>query len=156
MNRRPFLAAIITGTTAFAGCLTDDRRSTGPKSDEKYQEDDPTAYNQPEQYDEVKSLTVENGLETDLNATITIRNGDGTILSETNVSAPKGGHPDKQIPVADESGDYTAEITVDGRGTVTTSFDLRTPVSDPVLYIGEIVPDEGEPFGAAVDGAPAV
>ncbi|NUB91629.1 hypothetical protein HT576_11450 [Haloterrigena sp. SYSU A121-1] len=156
MKRRTFLAAI-PSTVLIAGCVTNDAKPTNDTDDENR---DP--YNQPAQYDEVKHLTVRNSLNESINATIVVRDLDtGTVLSETNITTPepredeRAVRADKSIPTADESGNYTAAITIEGRGTVTTEFDLRTPVSDPVLYIG-LAPNDGEPFGAGVDGAPAV
>ncbi|WP_211338360.1 hypothetical protein [Haloterrigena salifodinae] len=143
--------------TLIAGCITSDAESTNNTDDKNK---DP--YNQPAQYDEVKQLTVHNSLNESITATIVVRDLDtGTVLSETNITAPEPQgddrivRADKSIPTSDESGNYTAEITIEGRGTVTTEFNLRTPVSDPVLYIG-LAPDDGEPFSASVDGAPAV
>ncbi|WP_152423370.1 hypothetical protein [Haloterrigena salina] len=156
MKRRTLLAAI-PSTTLIAGCITSDAEPTNNTDDTN---DDP--YNQPAQYDEVKQLTVHNSLNESITATIVVRDLDtGTILSETNITAPepqgddRSVRADKRIPTADESGNYTAEITIEGRGAVTTEFNLRTPVSDPVLYIG-LARDDGEPFSASVDGAPAV
>lgn len=162
MKRRTLLSTI-PSTTLIAGCITSDSGENNNGERKTNNSENEYQYNQPAQYDEVKHLTVRNGLNESVNATIVVRDLDtGTVLSETNITAPKpqgddgGVRADKTIPTADESGNYSAEITVEGRGTVTTEFDLRTPVSDPVLYIGGVAPDEDEPFGAGVDGAPAV
>lgn len=148
MKRRGLLATI-PSATILAGCSAINGDS----------------YNQPAQYGEVKHLTVVNQMNESINATVVIRDTDAeSVLSETNITAPKregeegrgmGSYAEKSIPTADESGNYVAEITIEGRGTVTTEFNLRTPVSGPVLYIDRSN-GANESFSAGVDGAPDV
>lgn len=137
MKRRVLLGAVTTGTAAVAGCL-----ASNP-------------YNQPAEYDEVKNLTVQNNLNETLNGSVTvIDNDEDATLSETNITIQAGESVRDRIPTADESGNYTVEVTVEGRGTVADDFNLRTPVGEPHLYISESRDDE--PFSVAIDGAPSV
>ncbi|MFA9417127.1 hypothetical protein [Natrinema sp. HArc-T2] len=164
MKRRVLLGAVTTGIAAVAGCLSDsgsdnpnDHTENEPTNDEEYNqpaEDD--EYNQPAEYDEVKNFTVENDLNETLNGSVTvIDNDEDATLSETNITIQAGEQVPDRIPTADESGNYTVEVTVEGRGTVANDFNLRTPVTEPHLYISESR-DDDEPFSVGVDGAPEV
>ena len=157
MNRRKLLATI-PSATLIAGCNTRNEWPPDNESDSSEQDNDSIQYGQPAQFDEVKSLTVANYLNETVTASIVVTdNATGEILSETTVTVPPdGGRSDKGVPVADESGDYTAEITINGQGTAKTEFDLRTPVLDPVLYIQYTSREEGESFSVGIDEAPAV
>ncbi|MGQ3412208.1 hypothetical protein ACT4ML_08085 [Natrinema sp. LN54] len=163
MKRRVLLGAVTTGIAAVAGCLSDsgsdnpnDHTENEPTNDDEGQDDNSNPYNQPAEYDEVKNLTVQNNLNATLNGSVTvIDNDEDATLSETNITIQAGERVRDRIPTADESGNYTVKVTVDGRGTVADDFNLRTPVGEPHLYISESR-DDDEPFSVGVDGAPSV
>lgn len=163
MKRRVLLGAVTTGIAAVAGCLSDsgsdnpnDHTENEPTNDDEEQDDNSNPYNQPAEYDEVKNLTVQNNLNETLNGSVTVIDNDrDATLSETNITIQAGERVRDRIPTADESGNYTVEVTVEGRGTVADDFNLRTPVGEPHLYISESR-DDDEPFSVGVDGAPSV
>lgn len=158
MKRRVLLGAVTTGIAAVAGCLSDSGSDnpTDPTNDDEEQDDNSNPYNQPAEYDEVKNLTVQNNLNETLNGSVTVLDNDeDATLSETNITIQAGEGVRDRIPTADESGNYTVEVTVEGRGTVADDFNLRTPVAEPHLYISESR-DDDEPFSVGVDGAPSV
>ncbi|MFD1565780.1 hypothetical protein ACFR99_19840 [Haloarchaeobius amylolyticus] len=134
MERRICLSAITSGIAITAGCISNkDGKKTSDDDSDVY--GPPPEYGQPTEFDEVKSLQVENNLNETVNMSITVTGGDGAVLSEKNVTAPKDGTAKERIPVADESGNYTVEVTIEGRGTATDNFSFRTPVSGPELHI---------------------
>ena len=162
MERRILLSAITSCVAITAGCISNnpdpESNNTRPTEDDEQTRDDlgPVddlgPYGQPAEYDEVKSLRVKNHLNETVNASITVTDGDGAVLSENNVTAPKDKSAEERIPVADESGNYTVEVTIEDRGTATDDFDFRTPVSIPELHISE----ERESFSVFVAESPNV
>ncbi|OAQ51641.1 hypothetical protein HTG_16420 [Natrinema mahii] len=105
------------------------------------------------QYDSMKHLTVQRGPEVPRNISIAVKNTEGTVIEETDLTI-KDRNSEPEVPVASEFGTYVVEVTVEDWGTVTEKLRLHSGVGVMVLGINES--DEGEsPFSVFIAKDPS-
>ncbi|WP_139326551.1 hypothetical protein [Natrinema saccharevitans] len=173
MKRRIFLTTAIVTTATIAGCSTSnggtaepsENDSTEDKDSEQDTEDkDSEQDTESEEDDEtvpkgtMRTFSVENGFDEEIKGIIKITNISGDVTGEASFSMKPKESYDNHAHIADKKGMYTAEVTVEGRGTVTNRFDYASPISDPHLTIApaDLGPNEDDPFAVQIDLAPDV
>ncbi|QFU83425.1 hypothetical protein [Natronorubrum aibiense] len=159
-----FLTTAIVTTATIAGCSTSNEGTSEPPQNDSAEDKDSEQDAEPEEDERtipnemMKTFSVENELDEKINVTIVITDINGNVTEDTSFSIGANERYDDHVYIADVKGSYTAEVTVEGRGTVTSRFDYGSPVGEPLLRIApaRLGPNEDDPFSVAIDMAPNV